>query len=188
VAESIIKTGIPNPASFPELDEFIKGNKPEAIVALPIETDAQADRDAGDVVSLGLPGESVVSDETDKVTANAVQEPAAAPVETSSTVVPAAPLQPEAPVVTADEDRIPADEIFSLNAGRPKTMEAVAPPAADLIQAPPATSSTAPPVSISDATGTVAETVKAVEKSFKPLKEERLIFPEIFGELIEENF
>jgi chromosomal replication initiation ATPase DnaA len=179
LSESMIKGELPMPASFYEIDGFIKDfNLPVAAVAQ-VETAAPAAEILSDIVSFGLPGdaEPALEPKIAEPVATA-PEPETVDVETSKTA---------APADVTDDSRSPADDIFSLEADRQKDDAAVEtlPVEEPLTPAEPVTPAA---TTVSEGSGNVDEPVKRLEKSFKPLKEERLIFPEIIGELVEENF
>lgn len=182
LADTMVNGELPKPASFYDVDTFINNyNLPVGIAASAADNEPVSETPS-DIVSLGLPGDAEpVVEEKVIETAMASPEPETATV-TNETV------QAETPASVPVDHQPSVDDIFTLDTDR-KTVDATvekilpeksqAPVAAvisDLLAAPP------------EGFEMVKEPKKIIEKSFKPLKEDRLIFPEILGELIEENF
>lgn len=182
LAELMVKTGFPEFKSFPEVDNFIKDFKPretQSRTETPPETrevkdipegitapSGVAEQDqisTGEVVALGLPGE-----EADEPEPTAEGIPEQTPEEH--------PVRAETGTTGEIADERKIDE--AAPAAAEVTSPEIKPLADDLFAIDNEASKSEAP----------SDTPIPAARAFKPLKDERLILPEIFGELIEENF
>jgi len=178
-ADEAIKGVLPTPASFYELDLFLNRLKTPVADVAPVEP---AVTSVPEVVPLGLPGDAeVVSGDKTVDSSTVGQEPAAAVVSDRS-------VKPDMPADEPVEEHSAADEIFSLDGDREKTRPASATPIPEPRPETTAVVEPVPPPVPLEKTEETIGTDKIPDKSFKPLKEQRLMFPEILGELIEESF
>jgi len=181
-AESMIDGELPKPASFYDIDAFIKNYILPVATVVHAETVEPVTEIPSEIVSLGLPGDA------EPVVEERINETTAAPPETETVKVTEEPLKTETPVAVPTDNQPSADDIFSLDGDRNQAEAAVETLPVEKPQTPAEAVTPVLSMALPERSEKVEEPIKKLEKSFKPLKEERLIFPEILGELVEENF